>query len=1021
MKIEITWKVALDRLVKTCAAVSLLALAALPTQSQAELNTSDGGWVAGMVSSGTQPFDHLDANGEDNTVRTHDMVTYRVGFTTVGGSDTNAQLKLQAGSFTTPPQYTGTALSSAGYFDILDIPKTCVNIQQSAVSANPSADVSGITADAQTLFCAQQSPTNGNNLDFSYRISGSAPNGTVITPPVISYASDQTASSPAIQILDGVYGTETFYAMPDVTVRAEPRWNLRVVDNRAGVFVPASGPNGEDGFVFSWSLGVMGLGTRKGLEALQPPYNFSVDFNDSDFPNAQIVDWDMQNTGYISANFSDAGTAAHNGCGNWYNQLSVSGNVFDNRYHRPADPGYINGTLEYGVANGGDCQINTKDPANFNASFGTENTDFSLTHWPTRHGYNPAAITLVNPANTDDSSNEWWVANKSVLVWAPTDDITVNSTEFLTLTGNISGTSVSGQSNTDPDAADNSASPGATRRTSGRLSGVHTPAVWSNPFGQDFVVRDPVLNGDSHVNQVAPDQVLAIRLAAYNYSTGPLPAGYICDRVDNTRLRLMDIRDPAYATSSTNNKDPDTGVITRYRAGPEFPVNWQLGIGGTGTSASGTWPDYNSVGSEYSRPSYASTQQALTSCDDSDATWYDSIDQLIAAEGPDGLKKVTRVRGSYDAYPAGSRLLVYIPQQANAAYEYSGTDNLGGATQAFVAGDDTADSMAVHQMLWKTNEPLLFSNGDGRASDAVKIFQTEYVRISKHSDSHLPSGSLANVGDVINYSLTVNLSTSGSTHQSDVDVWDVLPSHLNYVSNSTTFGGAQIADPVCASSGLPTDLFPASDDVAAGSVELAAENLDRWVGQPWAETVTVESTTKLNALLTEAFAQGRTRWRQVNHPLTTGGDLPVQYTVLKLERPGRALALGRDMRAISSMQQRLLDAQQLIEREYRDLRHSDLRYRMLFQMASEAVIIIDVASKRVIEANPAAVDLLIRPGARLSGRTFPVGFDDEGSRIVSDLISRMLTIDDVDDVRAVVKSEERRVGKECRSRWSPYH
>src|SRR5258708_27055481 len=30
-------------------------------------------------------------------------------------------------------------------------------------------------------------------------------------------------------------------------------------------------------------------------------------------------------------------------------------------------------------------------------------------------------------------------------------------------------------------------------------------------------------------------------------------------------------------------------------------------------------------------------------------------------------------------------------------------------------------------------------------------------------------------------------------------------------------------------------------------------------------------------------------------------------------------------------------------------------------------------------------------------------------------------LDDVDEAERVVRSEERRVGKECRSRWSPYH
>ena len=36
--------------------------------------------------------------------------------------------------------------------------------------------------------------------------------------------------------------------------------------------------------------------------------------------------------------------------------------------------------------------------------------------------------------------------------------------------------------------------------------------------------------------------------------------------------------------------------------------------------------------------------------------------------------------------------------------------------------------------------------------------------------------------------------------------------------------------------------------------------------------------------------------------------------------------------------------------------------------------------------------------------------------------SKTLTLSDREmDARAVERSEERRVGKECRSRWSPYH
>ena len=43
---------------------------------------------------------------------------------------------------------------------------------------------------------------------------------------------------------------------------------------------------------------------------------------------------------------------------------------------------------------------------------------------------------------------------------------------------------------------------------------------------------------------------------------------------------------------------------------------------------------------------------------------------------------------------------------------------------------------------------------------------------------------------------------------------------------------------------------------------------------------------------------------------------------------------------------------------------------------------------------------------------------DEGSRI---LFPTMKSLDGVNKKNDVNRSEERRVGKECRSRWSPYH
>ena len=62
-----------------------------------------------------------------------------------------------------------------------------------------------------------------------------------------------------------------------------------------------------------------------------------------------------------------------------------------------------------------------------------------------------------------------------------------------------------------------------------------------------------------------------------------------------------------------------------------------------------------------------------------------------------------------------------------------------------------------------------------------------------------------------------------------------------------------------------------------------------------------------------------------------------------------------------ALQQR--NAQQTMEREYERIRSAEMRYRLLFQLASEPVLIVDVAAEKLSEANPAAIKL-IRPAAQ---------------------------------------------------------
>lgn len=153
--------------------------------------------------------------------------------------------------------------------------------------------------------------------------------------------------------------------------------------------------------------------------------------------------------------------------------------------------------------------------------------------------------------------------------------------------------------------------------------------------------------------------------------------------------------------------------------------------------------------------------------------------------------------------------------------------------------------------------------------------------------------------------------------------------------------------------------------------------LRQWVGRRWVETVTVENRGKVNSMLAAAAGagpgaenQGERPARQVTHALSGGVDLPVSYNIVPMGVQGRLLALGRDLREVAAVQQRLVDAQQSMERDYLRLRHTEARYRLLFEAVDEAVLVVDAASLVVFEHNAAAARLLGDSSKRIVGRSF---------------------------------------------------
>ncbi|MDE2306142.1 MAG: transcriptional regulator PpsR, partial [Gammaproteobacteria bacterium] len=132
------------------------------------------------------------------------------------------------------------------------------------------------------------------------------------------------------------------------------------------------------------------------------------------------------------------------------------------------------------------------------------------------------------------------------------------------------------------------------------------------------------------------------------------------------------------------------------------------------------------------------------------------------------------------------------------------------------------------------------------------------------------------------------------------------------------------------------------------------------------------------------------------------------YAAVKLKDDGTVMAIGRSMRPMAALQQQIVQAQNSMERELAKLRQAEVRHRLLFQMATEAVLIVDAATHRILEANPAAARLLGQGAKELIGHTFPEDFDAAGNEAVHSMLGAVRVIGRPETLEAVTRDGRRR-------------
>lgn len=188
-----------------------------------------------------------------------------------------------------------------------------------------------------------------------------------------------------------------------------------------------------------------------------------------------------------------------------------------------------------------------------------------------------------------------------------------------------------------------------------------------------------------------------------------------------------------------------------------------------------------------------------------------------------------------------------------------------------------------------------------------------------------------------------------------------------------------------------------------------------WVGKNLETIVTLESIEKAKSLCEEARNNqaaarpgAERKKRQLNHTFLGSSvenqrSAAFEYQALSIGSNGQVLLLGRDLSQMSTLQSHLIRAQQALEYDYDRFRQTESRYRQLFQLAMNALLVIDAADLVIVDANKAARATLASLGGSagkdLVGKAFPADFRgliqiDENNQIKSllrEILSGRLT------------------------------
>ena len=175
--------------------------------------------------------------------------------------------------------------------------------------------------------------------------------------------------------------------------------------------------------------------------------------------------------------------------------------------------------------------------------------------------------------------------------------------------------------------------------------------------------------------------------------------------------------------------------------------------------------------------------------------------------------------------------------------------------------------------------------------------------------------------------------------------------------------------------------------VDANSGLLRHLSRDAMIGRPWIELVRQSDKVVAADVLSAALREPGTAHR-MDVALTEGPEeepIPMTCWLCTNADDNTVQLACVDLRGETNLRQQLVNAQRTLEQDYWSNRRLEARYRRMLEMVAEGFLVVDDLSGRVLEANSVAANLLNLEEGALVGRVFPVGLDNDSTRVLTEL------------------------------------